>query len=327
MDKSLNLLITTWDVDGLSICESTSDKKIKEKRERFLFPREECVPPHFFELIRDKIKTNNIDIIVISTQNESNNSYYHPEYLPNTIEEIGYLKLSYKSYKISENKNCRVSVYCKNYIYKNISYCKLSEIELPLINGGAVVTTLKLKNSVYTFVNVQAGSIFDEKYSMLEQNSIFAGYMAISLVSLLSEINNTSDKIFLFGEFGTSINTKDDLIIIIQDIERSKNYEKYFKFDSMSLVMEFPSLSMFKEGNKNIPNFPPTWPMIKSRSSSCSKIFSEKCIDKIENKLGWPNRIFYNSNDTKIKCIEYTSTNDDSISSSNSNMVIGIYSL
>lgn len=333
----VNLLLVSWNCDGLSICESTSEKKIKEKRDRVFFPRKECTPPQFFEPIRKRLTSEQAskqpDIFVITTQEESKSSYLHTEYLPNVVEEIAYVRIIYKSFEVTEDSSLRISIFVKASIFGQVTFAKSKTLPLLLVGGLGIINYIQLADKVYAFTAIQnTFPLPDSNYEDSDLISIFTANTAISLTYLLKFVNEDGDLSspvdysFLIGEFKTTINNGQPSSTIIYELGQAKNYTRAVSYDTMKTVLSFPSLWWLREGTNNGPNFAPTWPMVIGRDPKCGNF---GCYDPTIGRIGWTNRILHSSYQDEFysqnPCVEYYSTNVDGITSSSSDMVIGVY--
>lgn len=91
--NQFGILCFSWNASGLKLCETMSQNKAYKARQgiRGLIKNKECLPPDFFEDIRKLISEKQPVLVVMSTENEdSNNTYFHSEFLPDYMPEIGY---------------------------------------------------------------------------------------------------------------------------------------------------------------------------------------------------------------------------------------------
>lgn len=124
------ILCFSWNASGLRLCETSNQVKANNDRKKGLFPKKDCVAPDFFETIRNKITSQNPVLVVFNTNDEDkSNTYFHANFLPNVMAEIGYNLLnrsvlknvgqvasgsSFVNSVLKVNGSaCRVSIYCR----------------------------------------------------------------------------------------------------------------------------------------------------------------------------------------------------------------------
>lgn len=94
MTDPFTIMCFSWNASGLRLCETMSQSKADEARigfKAFLTRKQPCIAPDFFEEIRASINLRKPSIVVMTTQDESNNgTYFHSNLLPLSMPEIGY---------------------------------------------------------------------------------------------------------------------------------------------------------------------------------------------------------------------------------------------
>src|SRR5579862_8451752 len=99
MKRSLKVLCFSWNTDDTPLCEGylpnrdsgKIDSELVKKHYDILGKRIPCYNPLFFEEIRGDIFFNKPDIVVITTENETEKgTYFHAEFLPRKMATEGY---------------------------------------------------------------------------------------------------------------------------------------------------------------------------------------------------------------------------------------------
>ena len=94
MTAPFNIMCFSWNASGLRLCETMSQSKADAARKgfkAFITRKQSCLAPDFFEEIRGTIHLRQPSIVVMTTQDESNNdTYFHSNLLPSSMPEIGY---------------------------------------------------------------------------------------------------------------------------------------------------------------------------------------------------------------------------------------------
>ena len=315
----VSVLCFSWNSNGLSICETGSESKAAAKRKTRFFPRGDCVTPDFFEYIRKVLNENKPDIVAISTQNEAKSSYFHSEYLINTMPELGYLLLSRENVYSSSDSTLRLSIYSKE---KGTAVAgQQFYTEFPLVRGGAVICYVRSEIGLFAFIAVQfdgdirrssfidriAGeevSIEIKNFDDTDKESIVSAYNEITLITLLDtyvkKLPEQPNYIFLLGDFASKITVpKQSATDTINSLALGAKIQDLVKQDNLYQKLRCtPSFSLLQEGVNNLgPDFVPTWNLTPGRGDKCSpqnNSLSQRCFEFVPLPgIGWRDRILY----------------------------------
>lgn len=97
MTAPFNIMCFSWNASGLRLCETMSQNKADAARKgfkAFITMKQPCLAPDFFDEIRVIINAKLPSLVVMTTQDEdSNGTYFHAEFLPSSMSEMGYFLL------------------------------------------------------------------------------------------------------------------------------------------------------------------------------------------------------------------------------------------
>lgn len=90
------ILTLNFYLDKVQLCDQYYNNKTNQlvPEEGIFFKRKECYNPLFFDHLNTLIKDYQPDILLIATQNESKDSYFHSDFLKKYIKN--YTLLTYK---------------------------------------------------------------------------------------------------------------------------------------------------------------------------------------------------------------------------------------
>jgi hypothetical protein len=330
--KKLTVLVVSWSAGELSICESNSSELVEANR-RLPFFRRSCSRPDFFEEIRSMIKSSGASVVAITTQHEANSSYFHSEYLPHVLGELNYVRLKIDPYKYtgSGGSTLRLSIYTDASISAKVTSVKY---KFKHVDGGAIISYVQLQDTEMAFVACQAGDISpfykEEDLDILDHDSLHAANVAVDLIQMLSRTVHRRDTqtYYLMGDFGTSVTVPDWTANDIIESIRQNGTGDWVSFDTMTLIKQFPSLSLLKEGVGDVgrPSFGPVFPLSERRGASClGDRMGSSCFAPLEDRVGWPCRILYTG--PTIYCSHYSRLNSGTIAHSDTDLIYSIFTL
>lgn len=328
--RDLVVLTVSWSASGLALCESNAISIVEANR-RFPRFRGQCTRPTFFEDIRSKIREVKADIVAITTQHEpSSNTFLHSEYLPMALGDMGFTRVQFDPYKFSDSKGStlRLSVYSYNDLQVK---AVASKHQFRLVSGGAIVSYLQVQEKEMVFIAVQTAELSplytDNGNNIVDHDSLRAANTATELIQLIASTVNARNSVnwWLMGDFGSSVAVPGwDANMIIESI-RQHGTAEWVVFDTMSIVRQFPTLSILQEGSGDIgrPTFGPVFPLSRKRGSECvGAQMSSACFLPLEDRIGWPSRIFYTGN---VTCSQYNRLNSGSIVDSDSDLIYAVF--
>lgn len=335
--KDLRVLVVSWNTEGLSLCESNNERTVLNNR-GFLRLRGPCERPTFFENIRDKIKESRADLVVVSTQHEKESSYFHSDYLPMALGELNFIKVKVEPYKYVDKygSTLRMSIYA----YSDLNPKVLSvRYQFRTIMGGAIVSFLQILDKEFAFIAVQTAGLAPvyvetEGVDITDHDSLTAAQTAVELIQLVTRTVHKRHVVnyWFFGDFGTSVVIPGyDFNTIVTSIQYNGT-GNWVDFDTMSLIKQFPSLSLLQEGlttgagtATGKPGFGPIFPLSPKRGRDClGDKMESTCFVHLADRVGWPNRILYTGN---VACTQYNRFNSGSIADSDTDMIYGIFNL
>ena len=298
-----NIMCFTWNADGLRLCETMSQNRADQTRQRgFGVFKSACTAPDFFEDIRDAIKAKRPALTIMVTENEANGgSYFHSNLLPDAMPEIGYVLLDKETFNnIGEtnDRSIRISVYTRLELVPQFrsqqrllarffgesekATCKQSS----RISGAIAIYIQHEVYGRFAFIaaHLPLGSTMSDISSTIDRDTYRAVIRAtnqLCLIHIMDKLVNSlaapdrPDHIFLLGDLNYDITVPGRRVAdVISEVATNftvqalRNLRQY---DELRRALEEPPLFGFKEGvAAEGPLFPPTSRLLRGRGPNCN---------------------------------------------------------
>lgn len=358
---NLKLLSFFWDAENLRLCETSSQKEADKRRSGlgYIFGRKTCFAPDFMKNIEKYLnkytEQDAVDVVAISTVEKTSDSYFHREYLQESMGEIGYVLFHRSTLNnIGDGDNSlRLSIYIRSSIEdeftleRNRSYYFFG-------HDGYFESTCKLKgrNSGFLSINLghpYFGTISINSVCLPDSNKMMKGVKfsryrtkinAINDICLTNMMEKLDENIIKESTEHLNVFIMGNFNYLLDEKEATKRDESLLKYDDFTRVKRDVLGDEFKEGVDNEgPKFQPTWSLRQDRKGDCQvgdtlndgiKSLRRKCYVSNGELVGWKSRIVYGTYEGstyKTTCMLYKSYDVGNIKKSGETAIIGVFEL
>lgn len=360
MADKFKVLVFTWNVGGISLCETDDQLEADYKRTKLTNFKGKCTSSQFFDPVSTEIVKSQPGLVAISTQNEPNSdSHFHSIYLPNAMGNLGFTALK-RERVTGPDGSVRMSIFVRNDEHKHITNTTTEMLNKTYGQNGQRTVRCKIGTKISEGIGAY---VYHEHYGHFAFAAIYIpdGVKKLNVGDNLSPkvareaikaankicligINNwlqldsmgeyAPDYVFLFGDFNYNIEVGKATGEQVTGKYSTTAISNFRGGDELAQAMKEIPLKGYLEGiDDNGPEFEPTFNHLVGRPSSCytKKGLGETADTCFESgEVGWRDRILFkepDSNTSAIHCTKYERVDNLQISNSNHTAVIGCFNI